>query len=198
MGLINALSVPIMFLNMFGGIVAGIWLMFLGKWPTLGLAILAGFISTFTISIAMYPSMLLAIPGFAMIKRGTGILGHFLLFCASLYTFGVLWFWSVFIFGLFISQIGTKGVGMFPILLLAYSVATAPVGYMASKEKDSPATTIATFSTMLGCMLFMLLLIFGFQFSIANLVFIVVMAMGLFAQLIVSVQIATATRLSDE
>jgi hypothetical protein len=132
-----------------------------------------------------------------MIKKGTGVFGHFLLFCSSVYIFGLLWYWSVFIFGVFASYIGPKGAGFYPLLLMAYSVATAPVGYMASKEGDSLGTMIATFCTMLGCALFMLLLMFRVHPATANLVFMGVMAIGIFVQLVVSVQIATAMRIEE-
>jgi uncharacterized membrane protein YphA (DoxX/SURF4 family) len=98
----------------------------------------------------------------------------------------------------FISHVGPKGLGTIPLLLMAYSVVTAPIGYMASKEGDSPATMITTFCTMLGCMLFMLLLMFGFHPDTANLVFMGIMAIGLFAQLVMSVQIATAIRIEEQ
>ena len=39
MGLIAALSAPIMILNVLGGIVSGIWLAILGQWGTVGLGI---------------------------------------------------------------------------------------------------------------------------------------------------------------
>ena len=42
MGLITALSVPLMILNILGGIVSGIWLAILGRWGTVGLDQTAG------------------------------------------------------------------------------------------------------------------------------------------------------------
>lgn len=191
MGLIMALQIPIMILNMFGGIVAIIWLMVIGNWSAIGMAVILALVSTLVISIVMIPAMLLSVPGVAMVKKGTGVLGHFLLFCSNLYTYALLWFWSLFVFGLFSSYIGPKGAGLIPLMLAAYGAATAPVCYMASKEGDSPGTAIATFSTLVGCMLFMLLLIFGVHVFIANLAFMGVMAIGLFAHLVMTIQVAT-------
>ena len=45
-GLIAALTIPLMILNMLGGIVSGIWLAILGDWGTFGLGILLFFVST--------------------------------------------------------------------------------------------------------------------------------------------------------
>ncbi|WP_094604960.1 hypothetical protein SPSIL_017230 [Sporomusa silvacetica DSM 10669] len=199
MGFISALSVPIMFLNMFGGIVAGIWLIIISKWAPVGLAIIFLILTTFAASFVLIPAMLLVVPGFNMIKKGTGVFGHFLIFCANVYTFGLFWYWSISVFRLYVSYIEPHGTGAIPLLLMAYSVATGPISYMASKDGgDSPATAIAALSTMLGCALFMLLLIFGINPWTANLVFMVVLAVGLFIQLVMSVQFATATRISEE
>lgn len=198
MNFINALSIPIMYLNMFGGVVAGIWLLILGKWEAVGIAVASAFISSFTIGLAMMPGMLLSVPGVSMIKKGSGIFGHFLLFCSSIYIFGVLWYWSIYVFGIFASYIGPKGTGTFPLLLMAYTVATAPVGYMANKESDSPSTMITTFFIMLGCALFMIMLMFGIYPGTANLIFMGIMAIGIFVQLVVGIQLATAIRIEQE
>ncbi len=39
-GIFGVLSIPLFFLNMFGGIVSGIWLMVLGRWGEFGLGII--------------------------------------------------------------------------------------------------------------------------------------------------------------
>ncbi|QDR80198.1 MFS transporter [Sporomusa termitida] len=197
MEIISALSVPIMILNMFGGIIAGIWLIIIGKWAPVGIAIATALVSSFVIGFAMLPAMIFSIPAAKMINKGTGFIGYFLFFCSSVYVFGVLWYWSIFIFGVYVSYIGPGGTGIIPLMIMAYSVATAPVGHLASKESDSPATMIATFCTMVGCMVFMLSLIFNIHPETGNLVFIGIMALGVFAQLIMIVQVSTAMKIDE-
>jgi hypothetical protein len=198
MAIIEALSAPIMFLNMFGGIIAGIWLIIIGKWAALGIAIASAFVSHFAIGFTMLPAGFISAIAFTRLKKGTGILGHFILLCASIYTFAILWYWSVFIFGVFHAYIGPNGAGKIPLMLMAYSVATAPVGYLASKEGDSPATTIATFCTMLGCMIFMMSQMFNVHHELGSLVFMGIMAIGVFIQLVISVQFSTAMRIEEQ
>ena len=197
MGIINALSVPIMFLNMFSGIIAGIWLIIIGKWAPVGVAITAALVSSFAIGFAMLPAMIFSIPAAKMLNKGTGLIGYLLFFCSSVYVFGVLWYWSTFIFGIYASYVGSDGTGVIPLMLMAYSVATAPVGHLASKESDSPATMIATFCTMVGCMVFMLSLILNIHPGIGNLIFMGIMALGVFAQLIMVVQLSTAMQIDE-
>jgi hypothetical protein len=59
MGLVKALSVPLMLLNLFGGMASGIWLAVLRDWSTLGLGIGSFFVSTFILGIVLRPSWLL-------------------------------------------------------------------------------------------------------------------------------------------
>lgn len=197
-GIIQALATPIMFLNMFGGIAAGIWLIIIGKWAPLGIAIASTFISHFIIGFAMMPSAFLSALGFSRVKKGTGVFGHFILLCASIYNFGLLWYWSMFVFGIFHSYVGYNGTGKIPLMLMAYSVATSPIGYLASKEGDSPSTMLVTFCTMLGCMIFMLSQMFNMHPGLGSLIFIGIMAIGVFIQLVMSIQFATAMRIEDQ
>jgi hypothetical protein len=199
MELIEALSVPIMLLNIFGGIVASIWLIAIREWPLVLIAVIAVLIMSFVIGIALIPAALLALPGFAMVKKGTGIFGHFLMFCGILYTYGLLWFWSMLVFWWFANQFEIDGRGLIPLMLMAYVVATTPVAIMASRDREpSTAATITTFSVMAGCMIYMLLLIFGVNLGIANLVFMGVVAIGLFANFVISVQVTTEMKLRED
>jgi hypothetical protein len=199
MDLLEALVVPIMLLNIFGGIIATIWLIAIREWPLVVISVIAVLIMSFIIGIVLLPAALFALPGIAMVKKGTGILGHFLIFCGLLYTYGLLWFWSMLVFWWFINQFEIDGGGLIPLMLMAYVVATAPVAIMASKDREpSTAATITTFSIMAGCMIYMLLLIFGANLGIVNLVFMGVVAIGLFSNFVISVQITTEMRLSED
>jgi hypothetical protein len=188
-----------MILNIFGGIVAAIWLIAIREWPVLVIAIVVVLIMSFIIGLIMIPSALLALPGMAMVKKGTGIIGHFLMFCSMLYTYGFLWLWSMITFWWFTNQFLVDGKGFIPFMIMAYIVATAPIAIMVGRDKDpSTAGAITALSTMIGCMIYMLLLIFGAAIWIANDIFIVIMLFGLFANHVIAVQIVTEMRLQED
>jgi hypothetical protein len=58
--IIRLISIPVMLLNLGGGIVGGIWLVVLGKWGLLGIGLASVFISSIGLGLALTPSMLLA------------------------------------------------------------------------------------------------------------------------------------------
>jgi hypothetical protein len=70
MALITALSIPLMILNMLGGIVSGIWLAILGEWGAVGTGILFFFVSTWLLGFALMPSLLFAAPAAYCAKKG--------------------------------------------------------------------------------------------------------------------------------
>src|SRR6476661_2351327 len=59
MGLMTVFTIPLMVLNVLGGIVSGVWLAIIGDWAAIGLGIGLFFFSTMLLGIAMMPSVLL-------------------------------------------------------------------------------------------------------------------------------------------
>jgi hypothetical protein len=160
MGLITALSIPLMILNLLGGIVAGIWLALLGEWGTIGYGIAAFFMSSFALSIILMPSMLLAAPAAYYAERGN----TFGLLCfgslSSLYTIGVITAWCCGVLFFFVKE--ATQASLIPTLIWSYGVATGPWAYMASKEQQGGsgfASTIATFLAELAYAVIILLIL---------------------------------------
>jgi hypothetical protein len=58
--IIEFLSIPILILNMLGGIIAGIWLSFLGEWILIVIGIVLLFTSHLYLSFLMLPGLLFA------------------------------------------------------------------------------------------------------------------------------------------
>ena len=50
MGIIQAISIPLIVLNLIGGVASGIWLVIIGDWRTVGLGIGLFFVSTLILS----------------------------------------------------------------------------------------------------------------------------------------------------
>jgi hypothetical protein len=72
-GLISALSIPLMLLNMLGGIVSGIWLAILGEWGAVGAGVLGLFVSTSLLGFALMPGLLFAVPAAYCLEKGKTI-----------------------------------------------------------------------------------------------------------------------------
>ena len=162
-GLITALSIPLMILNMLGGIVAGIWLAILGEWSTIGAGILVFFVSTGILGFVIMPSILLAIPAALCAQKGK----TFGLVCfgalSSLYILAVITLWCCGILFFFLRD--ATASSLIPRLLWSYGLATGPWAYMASKDaqgggSEGFASMFATFLAQLAYVTIMILVIF--------------------------------------
>ena len=161
-GFITALTIPLMVLNMLGGVVSGIWLGILGQWGTIIGGVLFFFISTWLLSFALMPSLLLAAPAAYCAEKGK-ILG-FVFFGAlsNLYTFALITIWCCGLLFLYVK--GATTSSLIPRLIWSYGVATGPWAYMASKEQgpegEGFASSVSTFLAELAFLVIMLLVIF--------------------------------------
>lgn len=161
-GIITALTVPLALLNMLGGIVAGIWLAILGEWGTIVRGILFFFVSTFTLSIVLIPSMLLSAPAAYCAEKGKpfGMLCFGAL--SNLYIIAVITVWCCGILYIFVKD--ATASSLIPKLIWSYGVATGPWAYMASKDQqggDGFASMLATFLAELAYVVIMLMVIFS-------------------------------------
>ena len=75
-----AAAVPLSLVNIFGGIVSGIWLAILGEWGVIGTGVLAMLISGMALGIAMMPGLIFAVPAATMLENGNKIGGYIFLF----------------------------------------------------------------------------------------------------------------------
>jgi hypothetical protein len=194
--LFTLLSIPLMFMNFFGGIVSGIWLACLGEWRIIGIGLLVGLFGTFPISIALMPTLLFALPTAKLIERGNFGLGIVLAFPAALYTVAVMAGWCYLVFSVAFSLAADRH--SIPILLWSYGVATGPWTYMASKEDrggEGGASTMYAFFISLAYLLMVLMrLIGGADFATCFTALIVVMVIALVFQFAVTVSAFSAAR----
>lgn len=149
-GLISILTpliFPIMILNIFGGIVAGIWLAILGEWGNIIQGI--GFIvfSGLLISFALMPGLLFSGPAIIAMERGKKILGVFLGFLSVLYTYALITIWCIWIMRLFVSSATESTI--IPLLIWSYEVALAPWVWLAIKDQQGGGNEFSIFATFL-------------------------------------------------
>ena len=72
--------VPLSLLNIFGGVVSGVWLAILGEWRVIGTGVLALFVSGMALGLAMMPGLIFSLPAAAMLERGNKIGGYIFTF----------------------------------------------------------------------------------------------------------------------
>ncbi len=133
--LLSVLAVPLAIINMFGGIVSGIWLAILGEWSLIGYGLLALMVSGIAISLAIAPSLLFAVPAAAMFEKGHKIRGAFLGFLGTLYTVGILTAWCILVLVYYTKQANAESI--IPVLIWSYGIATGPIVWLATKDLQS-------------------------------------------------------------
>lgn len=181
---ITIFAVPLMLLNMLGGIVAGIWLAILGKWGIIGYGVAALFVSSFGIAIAMAPSLLLAAPAFMLYKKGSKIGYYFFGFLSALYTITILTLWCIAVLYFFARQASSSS--FIPILLWSYVVATGPISWLAQKEAQGGGGEGAAASAFFAEIAYVTVILAVYFFSVslidAIILFGAIMLIGLVFQ----------------
>jgi len=153
--ILEILSVPIMLLNFGGGIIAGIWLAFLGEWQLIGIGVLLLFTSHWYLSLLMLPSMGIAGIGMYLFERKNPFANVFL-FLTQLYTNALIVGTCVFAFFICSSFYhGDIGLGYIPYLLWSWGMALGPWQFFASKEPDNEFSAITLFSASIFYFLFL-------------------------------------------
>jgi len=175
-------------LNFFGGIVALIWLGMLGEWSLLGLGVGLILLGAFSLGFALLPSLVLAMPLQKFEQSGNKV-GLFTLgFISSVYTNGVLTAWCIGILYIFVKDATTSNY--IPSLLLAYTVATTPINYMAQKEQQGGDGSFALISAMFAQFAFLTtvgaLLFFNVTLIHLVIVFASVMLLNVISQFVMA------------
>lgn len=179
--LIALLVLPLMALNLLGGIAGVIWLMILGQWGALGVALGATVFGTFACGLALMPGLLATGP--AVLLHGKGgfarVASYPLMFIGLLWTFAIMCAWALWWFGYFLKIADTAS--LVPMLLVAFSVATAPWAYMAQKDAQSGnnhASFTAFFLQIACAAIFVLIALGGAHPKTALVTFIVIMGIA--------------------
>ncbi len=151
--LIAVLMLPIILLNFLGAVVGVIWLMILGEWGALGVALGATIFGAFACGLALMPGLLVAAPAMMLLEKGGGarLASYPLMFIGLLWTFVVMCAWTLFWFGYYLKQADSSS--FVPMLLIAFSVAAGPWAYMAQKEAQggNNQSSFTAFFLQLAC-----------------------------------------------
>ena len=136
------LSIPIILLNFLGGIIAGIWLAFLGEWQLIGIGVLFLMTSHWYLSLLILPGLGIAGISMYLFERKNPFANVFM-FLTQFYTNALMVLTCVFAF-IFCSSfyLGEIGFGYIPYLLWSWGMALGPWQFFASKEPDNEFSAI--------------------------------------------------------
>ncbi|MGB7060734.1 MAG: hypothetical protein WBF13_00090 [Candidatus Zixiibacteriota bacterium] len=144
--ILTALSIPIILLNFLGGIVAGIWLLFLGEWELVLAAFVVALIAPYAYSIiTLFQIPLMAVISHA-ISRNRKHLALTVGFISTLIAHVIILFYVFYVVNIATQISVLNNLNIVALLLLGYGVATGPFSFMASKEgPEAYASFLAVF-----------------------------------------------------
>lgn len=187
-GLIATLSVPILLLNLLGGIVSGIWLMIAGEWSLFISGLVYMMFGAMIIGILLMPSLLFAGPAAIFADKRKYVLFAVFGSLGILYTYGLIAISTYYVADI---ALGSVSAPLWASLLWMYAVVLAPWQYMASKEQDNTSTGMTTFALALGVFTLMICIgIFGMTLSQAFPFLISILLLSMVTQLILALAIA--------
>ncbi|MFA5232158.1 MAG: hypothetical protein WC410_00525 [Candidatus Paceibacterota bacterium] len=146
-------SVPIIILNFFAGLIGGLWLVFKGKIIFVILGLLVSFLMPFAYTIVIgIPSLVLVPIIFWLQEKNQKILALFFGFLIFFVNriLDLLWTFIILGYAIYFSDEST----LIPFLLFGYMVATKPFLNMASGESpDAIGTHVTIFIIQISCIL---------------------------------------------
>lgn len=131
-GLITALSIPVMILNNLVGIGAGIWLAILGEWSAVGIGVVIFLVSTWMLPFVLMPSVPLAFAYLSFKEKGQNVLAVCIGALRVIYILGLITLWCGIMLFFFVSD--ATASNLLPRLLWSYELATGPWSWAAGKE----------------------------------------------------------------
>jgi hypothetical protein len=166
MVILQIIGISYLLFNALSGIVACIWLMVLGEWGAIGIGLVLAIGGHFLIGLAMMPGMILAIPIVFFEKLKIKIAMYFFGLLSLAYTYLILSVWCIACL-LYFENMAADGTDI-PYLIWGYTVAFAPIAFLASKERDNEFTSFAAF-TIKACLVVSLLGLFLFDLTFPSL-----------------------------
>jgi hypothetical protein len=158
--LIELLTMPLIILNIFGGIAAGVWLAILGQWGTIGRGFATIMGGHFALMIALLPQMAITASSYLLFERGHKFIGFIVGALALIYLYGLITVWCAAV--LWYSLAGlTSEAAFIPTLVWSYGVATAPWSYRAWHEPENAYTRLTLLFMGIGYVVMVLMVLLG-------------------------------------
>jgi hypothetical protein len=191
-GLIATLSIPILLLNILGGIVGGIWLMITGEWSLFIGGLLYMMFGAMIIGLMLMPSLLFAAPAAAFAEKRKYMLFFIFGLLGITYTYELIAISTYYIADIALSS---QSAPLWACLLWLYAVVLAPWQYMASKERDNTSTGMTTFALSLGIFALIICIgVFGMTLGQAFPILITILIIFLVVQLLLTYALTRAEK----
>ena len=184
---INILALPIVFINNFGVIAAGIWLLLLGEWNIIiqGLVILlSGYVLPLWIFMI---GMIFVMPSTYFIEKNNQTAGMFFGFMNVLSAVAIIVVWCVIVLFYFLKLAGYGS--FYPTILWSYCITTSPLAYLAYKDLqggNEAAMILAFFAELSYLIIILGFILVGMTVTSVWILFSSFMLIGLIIQLIIT------------
>lgn len=178
-GIISASLIPIIVLNIVGGLIGAIWLFILGEWKLVIGAFIVSCIFPFAYSLIFLIRLpLIGITVWSMGKKNK-ILPTVLGFINLLFEhiINLTWVFAVFVSAILFSE----GRNLIPYLLYGWVIAVGPFQYMArGEDADAVATHATVYLTQIAYIIFALFFLLGISFLALPLVILIAIALEVY------------------
>ncbi len=186
----SLLILPLILLNTFGGIIAGIWLAILGEWGHIGTGLLLAIGGPWFLSIPLGISMLVLAPMLMLLEKVKNVVFQvpFAVAGASV-TLGIMIAWAYLCQYLLVGEATSRT--LIPLLLWTYGAITGPFVFMAQKDQQAGGneySLIALFFYQIAAIINMVIIGF-FDFDIEETLpfFLGTMAIAMIIQVVIMI-----------
>lgn len=182
--LIPIMGIPMLAMNIAGGLVAGVWLLFLSEWRILFYGLVSIFSASWVIGLLLAPTLLLIPLASRFEKNPNGAI--VIASLSQIYTTGTILIWGFCVLMLF-TRIAASRNHPLPFFLWSYEVATGPWAFLASHDQRADPKSNSIFSVYFLSIAYMLALLAfwlgGITGSTAFIIMAVVMSLSCAFQL---------------
>jgi hypothetical protein len=185
----TAMAIFLGVLDGFSATVGGIWLTVFGEWSAIGAGLAFAVVGTFFgLVITRSPGVALTGAASRFLEQGYPVRFYSFLLLSNLWDSAVIAVWSVSVFYYFVSS--SDQSSLIPFLLWSFGIANAPFQFAAAKEPNQNiGSIIETWSRQIGYVVMMLMVFLQFKWIHVITVFVLILVVGIVAELAVTFQI---------
>jgi hypothetical protein len=145
------LSLPFKLIFALGGLYALVKLAIEGEWLAIALGVSGIFVGPVMLGLLLLPGAVFAVPAAKALERGTTKTFATLSAFSLAYTFVVFAIWGTVIFFYFLQNLPSNL--QLAAIYWSFVVASAPVAFLAYKERDNPHSQLSTTIFILTCLI---------------------------------------------
>ena len=157
---------PLIILNAFAGITGLIWLLILGEWKLVLIALVFYFFISWLLSFVLLIPMPFSYLGIHFLKK-SNFLSSLFMFLGLLLTSVITSGWVLLVLSSVFINAQENGLSVVPLLLGGYALAVGPFMKMArGEDKDSVGTYLTVYITQITYIISTLFIIFKLNFLV--------------------------------